>query len=240
MTRTNRTGRRTDLPTAIKDVAWQQIAEHGAAALSLRAIARELGITAPAIYNYYPRRDDLVTALVIDAFTAFGDAQLAARDAVPSGDRIGRLMALGLAYRQWALSNPPRYQLIFGPPIPGYAAPPEKVQPSGVRALSALVGLVEELRAGGRLRTGDLPDVTRGCEWAFDVWLAPDGAADAGAADGGVAPESVPVALIIWARVHGLVSLEIAGHLPPFGAAGDALYRYELAAIAHQFTLEGS
>jgi AcrR family transcriptional regulator len=227
--RNNRPGRSVDLHAAIKDTAWWQIAEHGAAALSLRAIARELGITAPAIYNYYRRRDDLVTALVVDAFTSFGDAQLAARDTVAATDPIGRLSALGLAYRQWAIANRPCYQLIFGAPIPGYEPPLEKIQPSGVRALSALVGVVEQIRVDGRLRTGGLPAVTTGCEWSFDVWSVHGGA---------VSPVSVSVALIIWARVHGLVSLELGGHLPPFGEAGDGLYRWEMDTIAHQFIEE--
>ena len=69
-----------NLQEAIKETAWKQIAEFGAPALSLRAIARELKITAPAIYNYFPDRDALVTALIIDAFTSFGDWQLEARD----------------------------------------------------------------------------------------------------------------------------------------------------------------
>ena len=72
-----------NMQAAIVETAWRQIAESGAASLSLRAIARELGITAPAIYNYYPDRDALVTALIIDAYTSFGDVQYAARDSVP-------------------------------------------------------------------------------------------------------------------------------------------------------------
>src|SRR5512140_3316695 len=74
----------------IKETAWKQIAEFGAPALSLRAIARELSISAPAIYNYFPDRDALVTALIIDAYTSFGDSQLAARDAVPESNLEGR------------------------------------------------------------------------------------------------------------------------------------------------------
>jgi AcrR family transcriptional regulator len=227
--RSGRPGRSVDLHTGIKDAAWMQIAEHGAAALSLRAIARELGITAPAIYNYYRRRDDLVTALVIDAFTSFGDAQIAARDTAPANEPGGRLIALGLAYRQWALANRSRYQLIFGAPVPGYEPPLAKIQPSGVRALSALVGVVEQVRLAGRLRADDLPEVTAGCEWAFDVWTAHGGE---------VSRVSVSVALIIWARVHGFVSLEIGGHLPPFGETGDGLFRWEIATIVHQFIEE--
>ncbi|HEY3474171.1 MAG TPA: TetR/AcrR family transcriptional regulator, partial [Anaerolineales bacterium] len=118
-----------NLQEAIKDTAWRQIAQYGAAALSLRAIARELKITAPAIYNYFPDRDALVTALIIDAYTSFGDWQLEARDSVSAGKHRKRLEAIGLAYRNWAHAYPQRYQLIFGTPIPGYRPPEEKVFP---------------------------------------------------------------------------------------------------------------
>src|ERR671920_473345 len=88
-----------NIQEAIKETAWKQIAESGAPALSLRAIARELKITAPAIYNYFPDRDALVTALIIDAYTSFGDWQIEARDSLPTGDFHRRLEAIGLAYR---------------------------------------------------------------------------------------------------------------------------------------------
>ena len=123
-----------NLREEILATAWQQISEEGASALSLRGIARQLSITAPAIYNYFPRRDDLVTELIIDAFLSFGDAQIAALQAIPTGDHTGRLRALGLAYRQWAVSYPQRYMLIFGAPIPGYAAPAERTTPAAARA----------------------------------------------------------------------------------------------------------
>jgi AcrR family transcriptional regulator len=217
------------LQEAIKQTAWRQIAQFGAPALSLRAIARELGITAPAIYNYYPRRDDLVTALVTDAYTSFGDSQIAARDAVPADDLKGRLEAIGLAYRQWALDYPQRYQLIFGTPIPGYSAPVEQVMPAGARSLSALVSVLEALRAAGRLRADEFPRPAPMFAGYFELWKKHGGEADL---------LSVSVAMLIWSRVHGLVSLEIADSLPPFGANGDALYRYELAAIGRQFIKE--
>ena len=142
-----------NLQEAIKETAWEQIAEFGAPALSLRAIARELKITAPAIYNYFPDRDALVTALIIDAYTSFGDSQIEARDALPSHDLVGRLKAIGLAYRNWAHTHPQRYQLIFGTPIPGYEAPMEKVFPSSTRSISALFSVVESVRAAGRAWT---------------------------------------------------------------------------------------
>src|SRR5512134_3806736 len=135
----------------IKETAWKQIAEFGAPALSLRAIARELKISAPAIYNYFPDRDALVTALIIDAYTSFGDWQLDARDSVPTADLPERLKAIGLAYRNWAHTYPQRYQLIFGTPIPGYQAPLEKVFPSSARSISALFSVVESFHAEGKL-----------------------------------------------------------------------------------------
>src|SRR5215213_11304621 len=95
-----------NLQEAIKEAAWKQIADYGASALSLRAIARDLNITAPAIYNYFPDRDALVTALIIDAYTSFGDSQIEARDAISASDVTGRMKAIGLAYRTWAHTYP--------------------------------------------------------------------------------------------------------------------------------------
>jgi AcrR family transcriptional regulator len=227
----NRTRLQGDLLETIKQTAWRQIAQLGAPALSLRAIARELHITAPAIYNYYPRRDYLVTALIIDAFTSFGDSQLAARDAVSPSDLLGRLMAIGVAYRQWALAYPQRYQLIFGAPIPGYQPPVEKIMPAGARSLVALVGTVAALRSAGRLRVEQFPKLTPGHKTEFDLWRQHTGDTDL---------LSLSISMLIWSRVHGLVSLEIAGSLPPFGSGGDALYRYELESIRQQFFKEAS
>lgn len=218
-----------DLAAAIKNCAWQQIGALGPGALSLRAIARALGITAPAIYNYFPRRDDLVTALIIDAFTSFGDAQTAAAaDAASSTtDPKARLTALGLAYRAWAIANPHRYQLIFGAPVPGYDRPTETLGPVGIRAVSALVTAVESLYQSGLFRGDHLPEVSTGNEDHVAFWLATTKATE---------PKVIALTMSVWGRVHGLVSLEIAGHLPPFGAHGDALYRYELDALWLQHT----
>jgi AcrR family transcriptional regulator len=226
MVRPTRTSQTTDLHNAIKDTAWDQIAKFGAPSLSLRSIARELHITAPAIYNYFPRRDDLVTALIIDAFSSFGDSQIEARDSIPAENHKGRLKAIGLAYRNWALSYPQRYQLIFGTPIPGYEAPKEKVLPFGARSLGALVSVVEDCRKTGHLRVEDFPSVTPGYEPAFEVWLSYS-------KDASIL--SLSVAILIWTHVHGLVSLEIGNNLPPFGLRGDALYLYELDLLERTF-----
>jgi AcrR family transcriptional regulator len=218
-----------NLQEAIKETAWKQIAELGAPALSLRAIARELKITAPAIYNYFPDRDALVTALIIDAYKSFGDSQLEARDVIPSGDMSGRMKAIGIAYRAWAHNYPQRYQLIFGTPIPGYEAPLMEVLPYGARSLSALVSVIEQLRVSGKLNIKSFPEVKEEAKAEFEVWKTYGGNVDI---------LSLSVAMIIWSRVHGIVSLEIAGNLPPFGTSGDELYLFEMDSIARQFLKE--
>lgn len=218
-----------NLSEAIKETAWKQIAEFGAPALSLRAIARELKITAPAIYNYFPDRDALVTALIIDAYTSFGDSQIEARDAVKENDDLARLMAIGVAYRNWAHTHPQRYQLIFGTPLPGYEAPLMEVLPSAARSLSALVSIVEKLRVAGKLNVTTFPKVKKEYEESFETWKKFGGNVD---------KLSMSVAMVIWSRVHGIVSLEIANNMPPFGHNGDELYLYEMESIAEQFFIE--
>jgi AcrR family transcriptional regulator len=218
-----------NLQEAIKETAWKQIAESGASALSLRAIAREIKITAPAIYNYFPDRDALVTALIIDAYTSFGDWQIEARDSVTSANPRKRLEAIGLAYRNWAHTYPQRYQLIFGTPIPGYQAPIEKVFPASARSISALFSVVEDLRAAGKLSTDSVPMVNENYRAYYEQWRT---------YSGDINPVSLFVAMIIWSGVHGIVSLEIQGNLPPFGKKGDALYRFALNSQARQFIKE--
>ena len=218
-----------NLQEAIKETAWKQIAEFGAPTLSLRAIARDLKITAPAIYNYFPSRDELVTALIIDAYKSFGDSQLEARDVVPLEDIEGRMMAIGVAYRNWAHTYPQRYQLIFGTPLPGYEAPLMEGLPSAARSLSALVSVVEQLRVTKKLNVTTFPDVKAEYKFSFETWKKYGGDVDI---------LSMSVAMVIWSRVHGIVSLEIAGNLPPFGASGDDLYLYEMNSISHQFIKE--
>ena len=209
----------TDLLNEIKATAWQQIAENGAAALSLRAIARALHITAPAIYNYYPSRDDLVTALIVDAYTSMGDAQFAAVQAEPAGDHRRRLMALGLAYRQWAITYPQRYQLIFGTPIPGYHAPLELTDPAASRSLAPLIDALDAACQDGKLRLSQAEEIPENLRQQLQAF-------------GQVYPVQhifvLYAALAVWSRVHGLVSLEIGHQFPPFVEDIQAIYQLQL------------
>ena len=218
-----------NLQEVIKEHAWKQIAELGAPALSLRAVAREVNITAPAIYHYFPDRDALVTALIIDAFSSFGDAQIAACADHPANDLEARLTATGNAYRDWALAHPHHYQLIFGAPIPGYTAPVELVLPAGTRSLSALTSIIQIAFDQGVLNTTGIPEVQAVYQQLQQFWLN----------QLGITNEKVlAISLLIWARVHGIVSLEISGSLPGFGEDGSALYEFELLSIYRQFIKE--
>lgn len=218
--------RQPNLQEAIKDTAWKQIAESGAASLSLRAIARELDITAPAIYNYYPSRDDLVTALIVDAFTSLAEAQEASITGLAQNRRAVRLSALGLAYREWAVTYPQRYHLIFGTPIPNYTAPEEVTQPAAAQALIPLIQAIQDLASAGELRTERLADMSPKLESMLEAWSK---------FAGGFDHEVLYLALVIWSRVHGLVMLEITHQIPSFFDDPEEVYRQEIKNLLIQY-----
>ena len=205
--RPRRAQQHPDLQTAIKEAAWKQIAEFGAAALNLRAIARSLGITAPSIYNYFPNRDALVTALIVDAFVSFADSLAISTAAIPEQEHAGRLQALGMAYRAWAIAYPERYQLIFGTPIAGYVAPVEITQPVAGRSLAILVGLLQAAYAAGKLHTDAAHEMSPQLRAMMAAWQQERGAAG---------EHVLFLALEMWGQVHGLVLAEIGHQYPPF------------------------
>lgn len=215
-----------NMPEAIKEIAWQQIAENSATALSLRAIARELGITAPAIYNYFHRRDDLVTALIVDAFTSLGESQRNAIQKIADDDLRARVIALGLAYREWATTYPQRYQLIFGTPIPGYEAPEEITLPAATQSLIPLLETIQAISSAGWLRVDLIAPLTPSLAAMLYAWSE---------ATGGTDMEALYIALIFWSRVHGLVSLEIGNQLPGFITDPGEVFRRELANMIIQY-----
>src|SRR5215218_7540265 len=134
----------------IKAVARAQMAAEGTAGVTLRAIAREMGMTAPALYRYFGSRDDLVTALVADAYEALADAMEAAVAAAGAGGHAERMRAAFGAFPAWGLEHPTEFALIFGSPNPGYVAP-EATRPAGLRYTNLLAGLLAEAHADGAL-----------------------------------------------------------------------------------------
>lgn len=215
-----------NLQEAIKETAWKQIAETGAATLSLRSIARELGITAPAIYNYHPDRDALVTALIVDAYTSLGESQQAAIDALPIEDNKAHLSALGLAYREWAITYPQRYLLIFGTPIPNYVAPETITMPAAACAIVPLTNTLQALYSQKKLKLERLSPLTPELESMLVAWKNYGGNADV---------EVLYLTVVIWSRVHGLVMLEIGHHVPPVITDFGELFRREIENILIQY-----
>ena len=121
---------RAELTREIKEAARRQLAETGAPQLSLRAVARELGLVSSALYRYFPSRDDLLTALIIDAYDSLGEAAETAAAAAGTAGPSSGWRAVCHAIRDWARQNPHEYALIYGSPVPGYQAPRDTVAPA--------------------------------------------------------------------------------------------------------------
>ncbi len=204
---------RDQVRSEIKQIALVQIGEGGAAALSLNAVAKQLGVTGPAIYKYFRSRDDLLTELILEGFDEVGAA---VRAAVREGSPRERLHALARAFRGWAVANPHLFQLLAGTPSPGYQAPPESV----LRARDVL-GPFLPVFAGGRCRRGAEGLRDQMLRWvertpAVAEWVrafAPEG--DPATALAGT--------LMAWAQLQGVVSLEVQGQFAGMGHDGSTL-----------------
>src|SRR4051812_16139095 len=145
---------RAEMTDEIKTVARRHLAADGAN-LSLRAVARDLGMASSAVYRYFASRDELLTALIIDAYDAVGAAAERATEGVTG--HTDRLVAVGLAVREWALAEPYQWALIYGSPVPGYQAPPDTVGPA-TRVIMMIVSVVRDAFEAGAVTVG--PPIT--------------------------------------------------------------------------------
>jgi AcrR family transcriptional regulator len=179
----------------------------GAGSLSLRGIAREMGMTAPALYRYYKDRDALVTALLIDAFTAFSAALEAGRDAYDMDNHTGRFVGMCTAYFNWAAQNPQRYALLFGTPIPGYLFS-EELGPVAQRSFLILQGVIGEAHKAERIREKvlalHLPARLKSQYETLRKMGMP------------YTPLITHLALSVWSTMHGITSLYLHHYLDGF------------------------
>lgn len=202
--RTARARVRAELTREIRDEARRQVAVDGASSLSLRAVARELGMASSALYRYFASRDELLTALIVDAYDAIGAAAEAADAACPRDDTTARWLAAGRSVRSWALEHPHEYALVYGSPVPGYRAPAETIGPASRVAL-VLCGIIADASSAGRLApAADLPPLTAA--------LREDAQRIADEVMGGVPAQVAVRALIAWTQLFGMVSFELFGH----------------------------
>ena len=145
----------------IKQTALSLMRRSGRTEVVFSEIAREMQMTAPALYRYFADRDDLLTALITDTYRDLGDTLAAAGEAVSADDPGGRLVALGSCYRAWAKDHPERFTLLFGMPVPGYVAPEDgPTSEAAKRALGNFIGLYDAAQAAGCGCEPALPDAT--------------------------------------------------------------------------------
>lgn len=197
----------------------EQLAQNGAADLSVRAIARDLGMVSSGIYRYVASRDELLTALIIDSYDQLGAA---VEDAAAARTTAGRRFLRGCAAaRSWAVAHPHDWALIFGSPVPGYQAPPDTI-PAAMRVPAVLLGLAaQQERDGGLLEHDPAPRVSRRLSTQAAL------VRDALAAD--LPDAAVLRCLAAWAMINGIISFELFGQLAnTFDPADDA--------TAHVFT----
>ncbi len=201
--RTARERGRVELTARILEIARRHLAEQGAAALSLRAIARELQMASSALYRYFPSRDELLTALIVEAYDAVGEAaELAVADA--GADVTPRWLALAGAVRSWALEHPHQYALVYGSPVPGYAAPTTTVDPAARVAL-AFLDVVADGVAVGEIEPGRAAPRSPTVHADFEVLRQTLGRS--------IPDRVLHRGLAVWTQLFGAVSFELFGHL---------------------------
>jgi AcrR family transcriptional regulator len=208
---------------SILAAARTQLAEVGAAALSLRAVAREVGLVSSAVYRYFPSRDELLTALIIEAYDAVGEAAEAADAEVVGRSPRERWLTVWRSVRTWALDHPAQYALIYGSPVPGYRAPEATVGPASRMPL-AFIGILGE--AGARAPRGALPVQGTLAEQAAVIAAA---LARAGNHGHTVPPDVMVRGMMAWTQLFGMVSFELFGQFVGSFDPSDALFAHAVA-----------
>jgi AcrR family transcriptional regulator len=183
--------------------------------VSVNAIGKELGVSGPALYRYFASRDELLTELVIDAYDDLAAALKAALATAPKRGPRKRFEAIARAYRAWAIAQPHRYRLLYGPPLPGYDAHARRLIEASKASMDLLVEALPP-------HSGSAPPARRLASQASD-W----------ATDRGVRADAVTAvrAMLTWSRLHGFVSLEIDGNYASMGIDPDALFEIELSTL---------
>lgn len=219
---------RVELEQVIKQTAGRHVAEGGAASLSLRAVAREMGLASSALYRYYPSRDALLTALIVDAYDAVGETAEQADD--PAREPSERWLVVCRAVRAWARSHPHEWALVHGTPVPGYAAPPDTV-PAAVRLARVMAGVVVAAVDDGSLRPPrrPLPGPRLVTSAVLDV---------VGTAPAAPYEDVLERAVVLLAALVGTVSYELFGHTRSTFTDDDAWFDVAMAVAAEGVGLD--
>lgn len=218
--RTARAAARELLTNQILETARAHLVERGANELSLRAVARDLGMASSAVYRYFPSRDALLTALIIEAYDALGAAAERADAAVDRENHLGRWRAIAHAVRNWAITHPHEYALIYGTPIPGYEAPQDTIDPAA-RVTLVLLELLRDIPAPADGLTAPISD-----ELATQTQTVRD-----------LAGLDLPEDQILrgvtgWVLIYGLVNFELFGSFRNSFDDASALFAHQVDLMA--------
>lgn len=195
---------REEIRSRIIEAAKARLVEDGAAGLSLRAVARDVGMASSAVYRYIPSRHDLLTELIVESYDELGQAAEDAEAQIARHDLAGRWLAICHAVRDWAMANPNEYALIYGSPVPGYVAPEDTVGPA-TRVTSLLRALLIDRisAAGGQVQApSDNHDTLLRRSLAPVRLFIPDEVPD----------DLVIGGLMAWTHLFGAISFELFGH----------------------------
>ncbi len=225
-TLTRRERQRAATVEEIKEVARVLMREHGASEVRFTDIAKEMGMTPPALYRYYDDRDALLTDLIADGYRDLGRAVAAAREAVAPDDVAGRWIAVGRAYRDWARTEPAQFALILGMPLPGYVAPEEgpttDAAKDAMSQLSQLFLRAAELGVLSDPLVDDVSDAMLECLEEKHPEL-----------DGLITPATFQAMLQAWVTLHGITCLDVYGQFDWMSdGARDQLFEATLRSAA--------
>jgi AcrR family transcriptional regulator len=211
----------------IKDVARRMVVTGGAHAVSLRAIAREMGMTAPAIYRYFPSLDALVSELAEDLYAEMSGEVEAARDAEPEDEPLRRMLAMARAFRRWSIGHPAEFGLIFGAPVPGVVEFQQGClldQHAGYRFGGAFLEVFAALWRQSPFPTPPRELISKRLVEDLGPYreaMGPD-----------LPIEVMYVYLSAWTRLYGIVAMEVFGHLTWALSDAGSLFETELAVFA--------
>lgn len=215
---------RAEVTAEILAAARAQLAEHGAAGLSLRAVAREVEMVSSAVYRYFASRDELLTALIIEGYNAVGEAVEEADASCSRDDYLTRWLTVCGALRDWALEHPHEYALLFGSPVPGYRAPDDTIAPA-VRDTVVYGSIVADAYRAGALSAPDnslLPPAS----------FAPDAGRLRDLVMPGVPDDVVVRALTVWTGLFGWVSFEVFGQFNNVITDRSAMFEHAMRSLA--------
>jgi AcrR family transcriptional regulator len=215
--RTARERAREEITAEILAAATRRLEQSGPGELSLRAVARDVGMVSSAVYRYFPSRDDLLTALLIRAYDSLGAAAESADASIEDRtDTRTRWMTTCRAVRAWAMAHRHEYALLYGSPVIGYAAPQDTVTPA-VRVIAVLVDVVATAHGSGDVDAQPPPWAPPGFAESFPAALP--AVQQVSGRDLQAPPELVGRLVMSWSSLVGVISFELWGHL--VGAVDD-------------------